>query len=265
MSRSMSGPWRAPAEDGLDGRGFYAAKTASDGRRRYAFGWIPTKRGQADGEAWEWAGDLAIHQLDQRPDGTLASRLPVSVRNSFTRRMPLPDSRPLSGDWKIQGGTWKSEAPDSVAELLVAELPPQCKVTADIRFQADTRECGVILRGTSGPEAGYYLRLEPGRRRFVLDTWPRTTPGEHQWQVGGDKPHAIETERLIELAPETVHRLEIIVDGSIGVAYLGDEVAMSFRMYDQESGALGLFVADGSATFSNVEIAVRSQGSEMAQ
>jgi hypothetical protein len=49
------------------------------------------------------------------------------------------------------------------------------------------------------------------------------------------------------------------------VAYLDDEIAMSFRMYDQDSGALGIFVADGSATFTNIEIAVRRQYPEMAR
>jgi beta-fructofuranosidase len=261
----MDGPWRAPAEDGLDGRGFYAAKTATDGNRRYAFGWIPTRYGQTDSGAWEWAGDLAVHELIQRPDGALASRLPGPVRDSFTERLPLPDSRPVSGDWKIQDTTWKAEAPDSFAQLLVADLPAQCKVTTEIRFQPDTQECGLMLRATSEPETGYYLRLEPHRKRFVLDSWPRTVPGQHQWQVGGDKPHAIETERSIELDPEAVHHLEILIDGPIGVAYLDDEIAMSFRMYDRESGALGIFVADGSATFTNIEIVVRSQSPEMAK
>jgi beta-fructofuranosidase len=264
-SRSLDGPWCAGPEDALDGRGFYAAKTTTDGGRRYAFGWIPTKRQQVDGGAWEWAGDLAVHELAQRPDGTLASRLPAPLRESFTTQLTLPGSTPVSGNWKIQDGNWKAEALDSAAQLLVADLPPQCKVTVEVRFQQDTRECGVILRATAEPEAGYYLRLEPDRDRLVLDTWPRTVPGEHQWQLAGDKPHAIETERHTELAPETMHHLEILIDGSIGVAYLDDEIAMSFRMYEQDSGALGIFVADGSATFTNIEVAVRPQYPEMAR
>jgi beta-fructofuranosidase len=43
MSRSIEGPWRAPAVDTFDGRAFYAAKSATDGRRRYLFGWNPTR------------------------------------------------------------------------------------------------------------------------------------------------------------------------------------------------------------------------------
>jgi beta-fructofuranosidase len=38
MSKSLHGPWVAPKEDTFDGRAYYAAKTVSDGTRRYAFG-----------------------------------------------------------------------------------------------------------------------------------------------------------------------------------------------------------------------------------
>ena len=43
MSRTLAGPWRAPADDAFDGRAYYAAKSASDGKRRLLFGWNPTR------------------------------------------------------------------------------------------------------------------------------------------------------------------------------------------------------------------------------
>lgn len=46
-SKTIEGVYTSPIPDTFDGRGFYAAKTASDGRQRYAFGWVPSKRGPA--------------------------------------------------------------------------------------------------------------------------------------------------------------------------------------------------------------------------
>lgn len=43
MSQSLNGPWLSPPNDTFDGRAFYAAKTASDGTRRFIFGWNPTR------------------------------------------------------------------------------------------------------------------------------------------------------------------------------------------------------------------------------
>ena len=55
MSRSLSGPWLAPVHDTFDCRSFYAAKTSSDGNRRYLFGWDATREGQKDDQRWRWA------------------------------------------------------------------------------------------------------------------------------------------------------------------------------------------------------------------
>lgn len=43
MSRSLNGPWITPQEEAFDGRAYYAAKSVSDGQKRYLFGWNPTK------------------------------------------------------------------------------------------------------------------------------------------------------------------------------------------------------------------------------
>jgi beta-fructofuranosidase len=39
---SLAGPWRVEGDGSLDGFAWYAAKTASDGKRRFAFGWLPS-------------------------------------------------------------------------------------------------------------------------------------------------------------------------------------------------------------------------------
>ena len=44
MSRSLNGPWIMPKRDNFDAHAFYAAKTATDGKRRFIFGWNPTRK-----------------------------------------------------------------------------------------------------------------------------------------------------------------------------------------------------------------------------
>ncbi len=48
-------PWEIPDDDVFDTRADYAIKTASDGKRRFAFGWIASKYGNTDFGPWEWA------------------------------------------------------------------------------------------------------------------------------------------------------------------------------------------------------------------
>ncbi|HEY5836667.1 hypothetical protein [Streptomyces sp.] len=266
VSEGPDGPWRAPADDSLDGRAYYAAKTAADTEgRRYAFGWIPTRLGLRDDGAWEWAGDLAVHEVTAREDGTLIVSLPETVRRHLTDGTPPAEEVPsaeqtpqagvaITGDWRLTGTSAAVTTGDGLATARLAELPARCRVTATVRFAPGTRECGLILRGTEDCDEGYFVRLEPHLGRLVYDRWPRTATGPAQWQISGDVPHAVELERPAVLDPSVPHHLEVIIDDSAGIAYLDGTVAMSFRMYDRRTGCLGLFVGDGSAEFSEVRV-----------
>ncbi|MFJ5840240.1 GH32 C-terminal domain-containing protein [Streptomyces shenzhenensis] len=262
IAPSPQGPWQTPGDDGIDGRGFYAAKTAGDGGRRYAFGWIPTRQGQRDAGAWEWAGDLAVHEITARDDGTLAAGMPDTVRAAFGTVLKSPDPRPVTGAWSLEAETVACAAPDGLATLWAGELPARCRVTTTVSFTPGTRECGIVLRGSDDCDSGYFLRLEPPRQRMVFDRWPRTEPGALQWQIAGDVPHAVELERPAPLAPQISHHLEVLVDDTAYVAYLDGEIAMSGRMYDRRTGGLGLFVGDGEARFTDTAVYTRTEGDD---
>ncbi|WP_329378559.1 GH32 C-terminal domain-containing protein [Streptomyces sp. NBC_01716] len=262
VADAPDGPWRTPADDGIDARGFYAAKTAGDGGRRFAFGWIPTRQGVRDAGAWEWAGDLAVHEITARDDGSLAAAMPGAVRASFGTGLKTPEPRPLNGSWSVGADAVECAAPESLATLWAADLPVRCLVTTTVSFTPGTRECGLVLRGSDDCDEGYFLRLEPPRHRMVFDRWPRADQGPHQWQLAGDVPHAVELERPAALEPGIPHQLEVLIDDSAYVAYLDGEIAMSGRMYDRRTGGLGFFVGDGSARFTDIAVHVRTEGED---
>ena len=258
MSRSPLGPWHLPAgNDGsVDARAFYAAKTAADDQgARYAFGWIPTRVGLCDDGAWEWGGDLAVHEVAQRQDGTLDFRLPRSIGASFTERAEA-EFEPVLGTWASVGGGMQVSVPDGHACAVAEVSPQQFLLSVDVDVTTETSAVGVLLRASDDGDEGYAVRLEPRSGRMTFDRWPRRRTGDAQWQIGGDVPQMLELERAADLAPGT-HRLEVLVDGTAFVAYLDDRVAMSGRMYDRRDGGLGLFVTEGHATFNDVSVRVR--------
>ncbi len=106
----MNGPWLAPAEDTFDGRAFYAAKTISDGKKRYVLGWNPTRTENhydwnppgfegMDFNTWDWGGNLVVHELWQADDGTLKVRIPKSLAGLFECEQPV-ELRPVLGEWE---------------------------------------------------------------------------------------------------------------------------------------------------------------------
>ena len=235
MARSPEGPWQVPAHDTLDGRAWYAAKSAARAGRRFFFGWIASREGQTDDGAWQWAGSLSTLEALQREDGTLALRPPAELVDSF------------SEDRSAQLGLAKGvlEAPDSYAATVSEhDTPGQFHTRVVLDVEAGTREFGLLLRCSEDGDTGYVLRLEPHASRMVLDRWPRKSTGAAQWQVSGDVPQFLELERPVDLAPGR-HVLEALVDDDLAVFTLDGAVTLSTPLYDHRRGRLGVFVGEG--------------------
>jgi len=241
MSRSLSGPWIAPVNDTFDGRSFYAAKTAGNGKRRFAFGWNPTRLGNKDTGEWQWGGSLVVHELVQAPDGSLLVKVPHEVDKQFSKTANL-SPRPKIGEWKISGRSVSVEAIGSFAWCRLAEMPEICRVTTTVTWSPGTRGCGVILRADKMLDRYYQIRLEPGTSRIVFDRWPRP----------GDQPFMLE--RPLDVSKGQPATISVFVEGSIVEVYVNDIIALSARAYDHPAGSVGLFVSEGQATFSNAKV-----------
>lgn len=245
MSRTLQGPWLSPAGDTFDGRAFYAAKTASDGRRRYLFGWNPTRTGARDDGGWNWGGNLVAHEVLQERDGSLSVRVPETVDRAFGRAAPVRFSSAL-GESRSGGGSLRVSAPGGFGCATAGALPPRCKLDVSVEFERNTRACGLMLRSSQDLEQAYYIRLEPGRNRLVFDSWPRR----------GDLPFAPELERPVALEPGRPVDLKVFVDGSVCVAYAAGRIAMNTRLYNLPEGDWGVFVQEGSARFHNARLSI---------
>jgi beta-fructofuranosidase len=243
MSRSLIGPWLAPENDTFDNRAFYAAKTASDGKRRFAFGWNPTRAESRDYQPYHWGGNLVVHEVVQEPDGTLAVQVPETIDRAFSTEVPFK-FMPGLGRSEIDQNSVKITGPDSFSCAVAGRLPEPCKIEMVVEFSELTRGGGILLRATEDLEEACYLRLEPGRQRLVLDMWPRL----------GDVPFMVELERPISLSPGKPTELKVFVDGSMCEVYAGGKVAMSARLYNRYFGDWGVFVNEGSAHFRNIKL-----------
>ncbi|TCK64609.1 glycoside hydrolase family 32 protein [Curtobacterium sp. PhB136] len=253
IAKSPDGPWLAPADDTVDGRAFYAAKTITLGNQRYFVGWIASKEDRRDGGPWQWAGTMATLQAHQRADGSLRFDLPDGVRAAYTEEV---DATALLEPVNGAAATVGAGAASRYASWVGPELPAEALVAVDLTLEADSRSFGVLLRTSDDGEEGYALRLEPDRNRLVLDRWPRGTTGAEQWQILGDVPHAVELERPVELAPGA-HHLDVHLDGEICVAIIDGSVALSTRLYDYPAGHVGVFVQDGAITLDRLTVRTR--------
>jgi beta-fructofuranosidase len=252
MSRSLRGPWLSPKDDHFDARAFYAAKTASDGQRRFLFGWNPTRAQRKDYARWDWGGNLVVHELIQETDGTLSVKVPASVDDAW-RRPLLPRFSSALGNVKIADDQVEITAPESFGCLDAGAMPARCKIETQVRFEPGTYGCGLMLRSSNDLEKAYYLRLEPQNHRVVFDSWPRGSGPEHPITSndGGSMPGL---DRRIDLDPARLVELKVFVDGTVAVVYVSGRVAMNVRMYDLPVGRWGLFANQGNASFIHTKI-----------
>lgn len=243
MSRNLAGPWLAPPVDTFDARAFYAAKTVSDGTRRFACGWNPSRLGTTDDGQWQWGGDLVFHEITQSPDGTLRVRVPAEVDAAFAA--PLPARAPGStiGAWRRDGDALIGDAGDGYAACSLGPMPEKARIAARIRCGPDTHACGILIRADEHLEQGYEVRWEPHRHRIVVDRWPR--PKDRPFDL--ERPLATETNEAVDL--------RILIDGSVVEIYVNDAVALSYRAYDHPTGDWGCFVYGGQASFSDSSLA----------
>jgi len=240
MSRTLRGPWRAPDNDSFDGRAFYAAKTASDGQRRFAFGWDPTRTDEKDTGSWNWGGSLVVHEISQEGAGRLTVKLPEEIASQFVVAVPARFETQI-GQWEVDDGTLTAHAVDSFGYCRIGQIRPSCCIETTVRFSESTRGCGVMV-GSDDLNAYYQIRLEPDRDRIVLDRWPRP----------GDEPFMLE--RPIRLRAGSSVKLSILKEGSIIVIYVDDRVSLTARGYALTGGSCGLFVSEGEAVFTGISL-----------
>lgn len=244
MSRSLKGPWITPRRDDFDGHAFYAAKSASNGKSRFLFGWNPTRSEAKDTGTWDWGGNLVVHELFQEKNGELGVKIPKSVAGAFTNKEPV-EFRLGSGKINYSNGVLTLNAQETFAAAVAGAQPDLCRISATAKFTTDTREFGIMFRTSDDLENSYYIRIEPLNERLVFDRWPRNR---------AEVTQMVELERPLKLVQNDEVNITVVIDGNKGVAYVNDTIAMNFRAYDLPAGKWGFFACDGQVAFNNIMI-----------
>lgn len=216
---SSAGPYAYGPYDALDGRAFYAGKSAGAGDQRLLFGWVPHKNLRKDAMGFAWGGDLVVHALAGH-DGTLAVRLPPGIASQFDTK---------------------------AAELSLDALDIGTGATA-LRARAD-------VTVTAGARFGIALTaINSGRRSTIeLDTHK----GEAAFLYNGNPDGAPRV--AFPPSDDGRYRLDLIVDPELGlgILYIDDFRALSFRYYRIGETRLSLFANGGFTQVSGV-VATRS-------
>lgn len=242
-SRSMFGPWESAPVDTFDGHNFYAAKTVSDGKRRMIFGWLGTRKDNVDNGFVQWGGHGLVREIIQDPaDGSLWVKCPEE-RLQLGTPIPTPAFEAKLGEWTSQGGQ-VTAAPNMGLSYATGAVPKN--FMARFRFTpdgADTQRFGLLLRTDDKLTGGYRLAIEPHQQRFMVTAY-----------AAESTPRAMPLSRPLICKPGEEVTVTVFFSDSILEVFVNDQAALCNRLYNNKGTRLGLFVEEGSGTFSDIEI-----------
>ncbi|MCC8066669.1 MAG: beta-fructofuranosidase, partial [Clostridiales bacterium] len=227
IAKQPEGPWMIPEDDVFDTRVNYAIKTASDGEKRYAFGWLASRKGNRDFGSWEWGGTMIFHELVQNPSNGALTVKPIQA---YLEHYPCDAPVEEPEFWNCRKTDDGEGAEAEMLGAILYELPEDCFLL-DVRFTIDeASEFGLALHVSEGLERGYFLKMLSRNAMMAWDQWPRAEKGFYQWQIKGEIPFQPETVRRLPEGPD--YHVRVLREKDICVVYVNDEVALSARMYD---------------------------------
>ncbi len=242
MSKSLYGPWSAPQEDVFDTRPYYAAKSFSDGYKRYLFGWISTRMDETDFSGFRWAGNLAVHELYQMTNGELGCREPETIAKSWQKA-----AQPLCFE-----NNARACAPFGTAVTYTTQmLPCSFRFDAEVVFDEGTHDFGLLLNATPDTDTAYALCFIPNENRVEFFIKPRL----HYKNFNNEG-----LSRTFHMDADHPFHLTLIVDDTIVVAYIDDRIAFSNRMYSIKGDYLGIYALHGGVTLHHPTLSICQDG-----
>ena len=254
IGESMNGPFAAPEDNILDGKGlmegngfvFYAAKTAEWDGKTYLCGWLGRAGLTADSGIYQWAGNVLNHQLVQHGDRTLGVTAPEAFETYFTQKLDYEATR-VEGPADIEEDSVVLQAQDGeIARADLGVRAPTMMLECDVTLDPDGC-AGFAFGGSEADEAYTALCLDSARNMLHYEGYELT-------ELSAYEPMAV---TRFDFSDRGLHHVTLVCENEIVVLYIDDEKALSSRISHSTGGAhIGVFSEGCSAAFSNITMKV---------
>lgn len=228
VASSTAGPWLKPADgmDMFDGHQFYAARSASNGTERYAFGWAHRRSPENDNGTRTWGGNLLVQQLTKSGNDKLVVKSPAAVKNYFAK-----DAAPVIAG---QVGSVSNTSADYILSGLAAPasynfaaLNGTTMLKGSVSINNLNGVASIGFNAKADHTASYVIKFEPASKRIAA-----YNNGNEVTRV----PFSFEANKS--------YNFSMVADGSLVVLYLNDQIALTNRIYSAK-GNQWMMKADG--------------------
>lgn len=226
VSDTPYGPYGEPTR--LDGKLFYAAKHVEDGDKVYMVGWARrSESASSTTDVSAWAGNVAVQELLQNPDGTLALDPVDAVEDSFTVRREIP----------CEGDTHAYVAAGSAYSYVDAfNAFESFKLTGEFTYTG-TGSFGLCFDYNGRADKYKFITLSPSDGLLKL-----------QFNQGNTSI----TETAAPMEAGKTYSFTYIQEGSVGIFCLDGIAALTVRLYGVSGKTIKLFAENNSVLFTSL-------------
>jgi beta-fructofuranosidase len=251
----LAGPWSRPPVEGPAGFDFFAGKTATDGKRRMLFGFLP--RSDPEGGTRTWGGNMPVpRQIHVLADGSVTITCPPEILDAFqgdaTAGRDTSVFEPLRGDWILGKGKVRVQSDSGAAVAHWKDCPADIILRFALVFERQGGAFSLLMRTghaafATGPfvsctDLAYELRYDSSQGLVSLR--------EHSEYA--QKPDLAVSRQ--ELSGGVPLPCIIVLHGDIFEAFLGNQRTLLCRVPKRPRGGLGFVARDAVVTVKDIEI-----------
>ena len=209
----------------MDGKLFYAAKHLEDGENYYMVGWARrSESASSTSDVSGWAGNLAVQELIQNDDGTLALAPVDNITETFSVRRELTDTHIF-----VESGSLYSYADAFTCY-------ESFMLTGEFRYTGT---------GSFGLSFDYNGRTDKNKLISI-------SPAENKLQLLFNEGSTLITETAVDLTPGEDYAFTYIQEGSVGIFYIDGMAALTVRLYGVSGKTIQLFAENNAVLFSSL-------------
>ncbi|WP_370772290.1 GH32 C-terminal domain-containing protein [Clostridium sp.] len=242
IASDSKGEFIIPQKDHFDGNGFYAGRMEKDLEHLYIFGWTPTKVMYSDSENYDWAGNLVVHQLKQDENGELH---PVPIDNVIekikkdTKIKLIEYTKTINKNkntYKFSGKNYEFAKFDAINGI--------SKIKGKINLNSDSGKFGFMFNVDEDNLGSLNIVFDIDKQEIQF--YNTSINNISNLQPQSNIPFEFNEKSSLDFT--------IIIDDSVVVIYVNDEIVLSSRMFLVQGSEWGIFSIDNDVIFENITL-----------
>lgn len=237
--QQVDGVWTKPDFDAIDGRAFYAARTAGTSDERLLFGWVPHTEGRMDGNKYDWGGDLMVHQVRQSA-GKLTVELPQKLKLALAEAMAV---EPVWSQGSVSGSNEQVQVGQNAAFTL-PKLAVKNRLSLTLSSAASAAIFGIQLRKVNDDQTAANVFIEINSAEGTVSYKTDSVDSNLNYPS-------------VQLPLNVLQgvALEVLLDpaAGVGAVYINQDKALSFRLYGLADYDVGIYSQNESVAVNGLQ------------